>query len=438
MALNNPVGTNDLLPSQARSWERVKALAFKTFSTYGYEPIETPLFERIDLFVRGIGESTDVVSKEIFHVLSSYNYRTLSEGGEVKVKDHYALRPEGTASVVRSVVQNGLVVQGGSPVKLMYAGPMYRAERPQKGRYREFRQIGAECLGATSPSADAELIIMLMRFYEELGIPRSSMRLLINSLGDDACRPAYRESVKQFIHEHSDELCEECNHRADINPLRAFDCKNEHCQEVMAAAPRIEDALCDDCKAHHAAVKRMLDAAGIEYIEDDRLVRGLDYYTRTVFEVQVIDGMGAQNAIGGGGRYDKLVDSVGGKPTPGLGFAVGFERMMLALEAAGATAEDAAPATCYVACADSSVADEAFAVLQALRDAGIRAEGDHQGRSLKSQLKVAGKANCPVCVVVGPDELAEGKVVVRDMQTHEQEQVAVADAPAAVARIMGA
>lgn len=436
MAVSNPVGTYDLLPRQARVWERVKQLAFSTFGLYGYEPIETPLFEHTDLFVRGIGESTDVVSKEIFHVISSYNYRTLQEGGHVRSKDRFALRPEGTASVVRSVIQNDLVPQGAAPVKLMYAGPMYRAERPQQDRYREFRQIGVEFLGAAAPTADAELIIMLMRFYQAIGLPMGSVRVLINSLGDDRCRPAYREAVRAYIHEHSSEMCEDCNARADLNPLRAFDCKEEGCRKVMAQAPLITDALCDECKEHFAQVKALLDAAGVPYVEDPHLVRGLDYYTRTVFEVQVTDGMGAQNAIGGGGRYDKLVEQVGGRPTPGLGFALGFERMMHALEIGGAQVAGDAPAVCYVACADASVAAQAFDVMQALRDAGIACDGDHQGRSLKSQLKVAGRMEAPVCVVVGPDELAAGQVSVRDMRARTQETVALEHVAEAVSALL--
>ena len=436
MAVKVPTGTFDMLPEDVRRWEHVRQAAFDTFGLYGYQPIETPLFEQVDLFVRGIGESTDVVSKEIFHVLSSGNLASLMAGEKVSSKSRFALRPEGTASVVRSVIEHSLVGQGTAPVKLMYAGPMFRAERPQKGRYRQFRQFGVECLGATDPAADAEVIIMLMRFYERLGVPRSSMRLLLNSMGDDACRPAYRDSVRDFIHAHAGELCEDCNRRADLNPLRAFDCKNEHCHEVMEGAPKISDALCDDCREHYEAVKRLLDAAGIVYEEDPRLVRGLDYYTRTVFEVQVADGLGSQTAIGGGGRYDKLVESLGGPSVPGLGFAVGFERTLLALEAAGIEVPCGRGPVCYVACAAPEVRDQAFSILSQLRDAGIAAEGDTQGRSLKSQLKLAGKMDAPVCVVVGPDELACGRVSVRDMRNHSQEDVAVDAVAAKVAELL--
>ena len=300
---------------------------------------------------------------------------------------------------------------------------MFRAERPQKGRLRQFRQVGIECLGAEAPTVDAEAIIMLMRFYERIGIPRESMRLLLNSMGCEACRPAYREQVRDFIHAHADELCEECNHRAEVNPLRAFDCKNPDCAAVMANAPKITDHLCPECREHYAAVKELLDAAGVTYVEDPKLVRGLDYYTRTVFEVQVIDGMGSQNAIGGGGRYDKLAQEVGGRNTPGLGFALGYERCVLALEAAGVEMATPHGVDVFIACATDDVRPKAFEMAQVVRDVGASAELDHQGRSLKGQFKLADKLGARRVAILGPDELAEGKVKVRDMSTHEERLV---------------
>ena len=292
MAYNAPEGTADMLPAAARLWRSTVDSAAKLFGTYGYEPIYTPLFEITDVFTHGIGEATDVVGKEMFVVRSGENYkRALAEGDDSKLKSKQklSLRPEGTAGVVRAVVQHNLVEQGAAPAKLFYAGPMFRAERPQKGRLRQFHQIGAECLGSTEPTADAEMIIMLMRFFEKMGVPMGKTRLLINSMGDDNCRPAYRESVRQFILDHEGEMCEECRRRADTNPLRAFDCKNEACAHVMENAPKITDHLCDDCREHYEQVKTLLDAAGVKYIEEHpTLVRGLDYYTRTVFEVQVV------------------------------------------------------------------------------------------------------------------------------------------------------
>ena len=429
MAIQAPEGTKDLLPDEAAFWAQFKRTAAEVFGRYGYAPIETPVFEQTELFVRGIGEATDVVSKEMFTAISGENLKKLLDGGTVKAKSRLSLRPEGTAGVVRAVVQHDLVPQGAAPVKLMYAGPMFRAERPQKGRLRQFNQVGIECLGAEEPTVDAEAIIMLMQFYEAVGIPRASMRLLVNSMGCDQCRPAYREKVFAYLHEHAGELCDTCLTRAETNPLRAFDCKNPDCAQVMEGAPKITDCLCDDCRAHYQKVKELLEGAGMAYEEDPTLVRGLDYYTRTVFEVQVVDGLGSQNAIGGGGRYDKLAEEVGGRPTPGLGFALGFERCVLALQAAGVEFPQATRCEVFVACVDDSVRAQAFSLVQACRDAGLSADMDHQQRSLKSQFKLADKLGAHYVAVLGPDELVAGSVTLRDMQTHEEQTVPLNDVP---------
>lgn len=429
MAIQAPEGTKDLLPDEAAFWAQFKRTAAEVFGRYGYAPIETPVFEQTELFVRGIGEATDVVSKEMFTAISGENLKKLLDGGTVKAKSRLSLRPEGTAGVVRAVVQHDLVPQGAAPVKLMYAGPMFRAERPQKGRLRQFNQVGIECLGAEEPTVDAEAIIMLMQFYEAVGIPRASMRLLVNSMGCDQCRPAYREKVFAYLHEHAGELCDTCLTRAETNPLRAFDCKNPDCAQVMEGAPKITDCLCDDCRAHYQTVKELLEGAGMAYEEDPTLVRGLDYYTRTVFEVQVVDGLGSQNAIGGGGRYDKLAEEVGGRPTPGLGFALGFERCVLALQAAGVEFPQATRCEVFVACVDDSVRAQAFSLVQACRDAGLSADMDHQQRSLKSQFKLADKLGAHYVAVLGPDELVAGSVTLRDMQTHEEQTVPLNDVP---------
>lgn len=424
MAIRTPEGTFDMLAQDAMFWDYFRNTAFSIFGRYGYQPIETPLFEQTDLFVRGIGEATDVVSKEMFTVISGGNLAKLLEGGSLKSKSRLSLRPEGTAGIVRAVVEHDLVPQGGAPAKLMYAGPMFRAERPQKGRLRQFRQVGVECLGADDPTIDAETIIMLMRFYETIGIPVSDMCLLLNSMGCDACRPAYREMVRDFIHQHESELCDECNHRADINPLRAFDCKNSHCSDMMDKAPRITEHLCDDCKQHYSEVKHLVASAGISFEEDTRLVRGLDYYTRTVFEVQVDNGMGSQNAIGGGGRYDKLSKEIGGRDVSGFGFALGYERCVLALEAAGNKADAASGLQVFVACVDDSVRERAFSLVQSCRDAGFTTEMDHQNRSLKSQFKLADRLDSSVVLILGPEELEQGCVKFRDMASHDESLVA--------------
>lgn len=417
-------GTEDLYGGYMRSWEHMQDVARNLFGTYGFDRIETPALEQVDTFVHGIGESTDVVRKEMFRVFSGALLDDLLATGNesgLKPRQRMAMRPEGTAGVVRAAVEHNFVPQGGTPAKLWYAEAMFRGERPQKGRLRQFHQVGVEWLGASDPAADAESIIMLMKFYEQMGFSPADMKLMINSMGDAECRPAYREKVKQFILDHKDQMCEECLERAEINPLRAFDCKNESCHAVMKDAPLISDNLCDDCRAHYEQVKAYLDAAGISYVEDPTLVRGLDYYTRTVFEVEIPNaGVGA---IGGGGRYDGLVELEGGKPTPGVGFAVGFERIMLALETLGVSAEPAAPSCVYVACAGAGQAPVVFDVVLALREAGIRCEVDRTGRSLKAQFKQADKMGAALCVVIGPDEVEVGVATLRDMESHEQVRV---------------
>ena len=428
MAIQSPTGFNDMLPDDELFWEEFQAAARQVFGLYGYNQVEVPIAEQTELFVRGIGEATDVVSKEMFATFSGENLKTLLDGGDLKSKSRLSLRPEGTAGVVRAVVQHDLVPQGGAPAKLMYAGPMFRAERVQKGRLRQFHQVGVECLGAEEPTIDAEAIIMLMRFYQKVGIPAEKMNLLINSMGCEKCRPAYREAVRAYMDQHAHELCETCNTRKEINPLRAFDCKNDGCKDIMAGAPRISDHLCPDCKTHYDQVKQYLDLAGVSYKEDYKLVRGLDYYTRTVFEVQASDGVGSQSAIGGGGRYDKLAEEVGGRPTPGLGFALGFERCKLVLEACGKEFPKAAKCDLFIACVDASVRGAAFGMMQQCRDADIVAEMDHQGRSLKSQFKLADKMNAANVAILGPDELANGQVKLRNMATHDEKLVKLEDA----------
>ena len=422
-----------MLPATALVWEHLLRTAAELFGRYGYQPIYTPLFEHTEVFTRGIGEATDIVSKEMYTF-------------EDKAGRSLTLRPEGTASVVRAVLEHSLAANG-AVAKLYYAGPMFRYERPQKGRMRQFWQIGAELLGAAEPSADAEMIALLWRFFEACGIPADSMRLLLNSMGDERCRPAYRDKVAAYIHAHSESLCDECNRRADTNPLRAFDCKRPGCREVMAGAPLLRDELCDECAEHYSAVKVHLDDLGLPYVEDPSLVRGLDYYTRTVFEVQVDAGLGSQNAIGGGGRYDRLMQEYGGPATPGLGFALGFERTLLAMEAAGAEPELPSRADVYVARVDDRAVGDPSAVIQLaaaafkltaeLRDAGIAAEIDHQGRTLKSQFKQADKLGARLVLVIGPDEYAAGEATLRDMVTKAEGRVSLDEAVAKIRQVLG-
>jgi histidyl-tRNA synthetase len=398
-----PKGTADMLPETARVWEFMQRTAQQLFARYGYQPIYTPVFEHTEVFVRSIGEATDIVSKEMY---------TFEDRGGRSI----TLRPEATASIVRAALEHNLVPPG-SATKLYFMGPMFRYERPQAGRMRQFWQIDAETLGAGEPSADAEMIALLVRYFESLGITGTT--LLINSMGDDACRPQYRDKIAAYIREHSGELCEECERRAETNPLRAFDCKNPTCHDVMDLAPKLREELCPECAEHYASVKRYLDDLGIAYAEDPSLVRGLDYYTRTVFEVQA-QGLGAQNAIGGGGRYDRLMEQFGGPATPGLGFALGFERTYLTMQAQGLSAPTLPIAEVYVARVDATVAADVFTLAARLREDGFAAELDHQGRSLKSQFKQADRLGARFVVVVGPDEMAAGEVTLREMATSEE------------------
>lgn len=403
MEYRAPKGTLDMLPDTARVWEYMQRTAQELFARYGYQPVYTPVFEHTEVFARGIGEATDIVSKEMY---------TFEDRGGRSI----TLRPEATASIVRAALEHNMVPPG-TAAKLYFMGPMFRYERPQAGRTRQFWQIDAETLGAAEPSADAEMIVMLVRFFESLGITGTT--LLLNSMGDDACRPQYREKVRDYIKQNSGQLCEECNRRADTNPLRAFDCKNPTCRDVMDLSPKLREELCPDCAEHYAAVKGYLDGLGIAYVEDPRLVRGLDYYTRTVFEIQA-PGLGAQNAIGGGGRYDRLMEQFGGSPTPGLGFALGFERTHLVMQAQGLSVPTPPTAEVYVARVVPEVAAAVFDLAAGLREAGIAAELDHQARSLKSQFKQADRLGARFVVVVGPDELEAGEVTLRAMATSEE------------------
>ena len=420
-------GTEDLFGGYMRAWQHMTDVARELFDAYGFDLIETPALEQVDTFVHGIGESTDVVRKEMFRVFSGALLPEVLERGSeahLKPRQRMAMRPEGTAGVVRAAVEHNFVPQGGAPAKLWYAEAMFRGERPQKGRLRQFHQVGLEWLGASDPAADAECIIVLMEYFKRLGFDPAKLHLTINSMGDAVCRPAYREAVRSFILSHADEMCEDCIERAELNPLRAFDCKNDHCREVMEGAPKVDEALCDDCRAHYEQVKRYLDEAGIAYTEDPTLVRGLDYYTRTVFEVEV-EGAGV-GAIGGGGRYAGLMELEGGKPTPGIGWAVGFERIYLALQSLGIDLAGEEPGCVYVACMPEQRA-AAFSATLALRQAGVRTEADYQGRSLKAQFKQANKLGAQLCVVLGSDEVAKGVATVRNMQTHDQVEVPLAE-----------
>lgn len=390
-----PRGTFDVLPAQARARERLQRAAAAIFARAGYEPIATPVFEDTDLFERGVGRSTDIVRKEMF---------TFEDKGGRSL----TLRPEGTASICRAYLEHGMHKQA-QPVKLSYLGPFFRHERPQAGRYRQFHQLGAECIGTDSPLADAEVIMLLSDLLGELGVPGVELRL--GSLGSLDTRRAYLEDLKAHLHSHEGELSKDVRERIDINPLRAFDSDDEGTRGVMASAPTIVERLEGEDAEHFAEVKALLDAAGIAYVVDPALVRGLDYYTRTIFSF-VCDQLGAQSEIGGGGRYDGLIEQLGGQPTPAVGFAAGIERILLALD----QEEPAAGRDAFVAIADDSQRQRAMALAVELRHAGLSAEVDLAGRGLKGQLKHANRIGARRVLILE----ADGSAQLRDMDTGEQ------------------
>ena len=393
-----PRGTFDILPEQARGRRRLEAAAATVFGRAGYEPIATPAFEDTDLFERGVGQSTDIVRKEMF---------TFEDKGGRSL----TLRPEGTASICRAYLEHGMQKLA-QPVKLFYLGPFFRHERPQAGRYRQFHQLGIECIGTDSPLADAEVIMLLADLLDELGVPGVELRL--GSLGSFEARRAYLEDLKAHLHAHEGELSKDVRERIDINPLRAFDADDEGPRGVMASAPTIVEQLQGEDAEHFAEVRALLDAAGVGYTIDPTLVRGLDYYTRTIFSF-VCDRLGAQSEIGGGGRYDGLIEQLGGQPTPAVGFAAGIERILLALdEEVPGEGRDA-----FVAVADPAQRQRAMVVAAELRHAGLAVEVDLAGRSLKSQLKHANRIGARSVLILE----ADGTAQLRDMDSGEQRAV---------------
>jgi len=402
-----PKGTYDLLPDEAAERDAIVAVAARLFTTCGYRRIVTPEFEDTALFARGVGEATDIVRKEMY---------TFSDRGGRSL----TLRPEGTAPVCRAYVEHGLH-RWPQPVKLWYYAPMFRYERPQAGRYRQHYQLGVEALGSAEPAVDAEVVLLLADLFRELGV--EGVRLHVNSMGDPACRPAYVARLRDYLRAHEADLCGDCRERLALNPLRTFDCKVEGCRAVLEGAPRLLDHLCDGCRAHHERVLALLRRAGLEPEPDFRLVRGLDYYTRTTFEF-VSDRLGAQSGVGGGGRYDGLVAEIGGPPTPGVGWGSGLERITLAMRAP--LSRPWAPCAWVVSFADEA-RDEAFLLARRLRAAGLAAELDLAGRSPKGQLRQAGRSGARAAVLVGLAELPAGTVRLRPLDGGEERDVAVDD-----------
>ncbi|HWR98955.1 MAG TPA: histidine--tRNA ligase [Candidatus Methanoperedens sp.] len=400
-------GTRDVLPEETARWRRIERSFREVFERYGYGEIRVPIFEETALFARGLGDASDIVEKEMY---------TFPD----KSGNSLTLRPEGTAGVVRAFLENGLDKLP-PPVKLWYAGPMFRYERPQKGRQRQFHQIGAELFGVAGPEADAELLEMVHAAFAQLGLP--GLALQINSLGDANCRPAWRAALIAYFRPRAAELCENCRRRLEANPLRVLDCKAEGCRALRAGAPDVRDFLCEPCREHFAAVRALLDAAAVPYTVNSAMVRGLDYYTRTTFELTSL-GLGAQDTVAAGGRYDRLVEEFGGKPTPGLGFALGVERLALVL---GAGAGEVTPRPIFVAALGSAARRAAWPWLVELRRRGAAAEWDYEGRSLKSQMGRADRLRARLVVIVGENELAAGAVPVRDMVAKTQREVPLAD-----------
>lgn len=399
-------GTRDIIPDEIYKWQYVESAARSVFETFGFREIRTPIFEYTELFVKGTGEVTDIVQKEM--------YTFTDKGGR-----SLTLRPEGTPPIVRSYLENNLFVD--LPVsKLYYVAPMFRYERPQAGRYRQHLQLGAELIGTDKPTADAELISMYMHFVSKLDIADAVLHL--NSVGCSKCRPGYVEALKKFASDNFDALCETCKDRFDRNPLRMLDCKQEGCRAVFLRGPKILDSLCEDCRRHFDSVKGFLDKLEVKYQVNPFLVRGLDYYTRTVFEVTA-GGLGAQDVIAGGGRYDNLVEQLGGKPTPALGFGCGLDRIIEAMEAQNARFPNPPGIEVYMA----SVGDEGFPLVleisYSLRRKGISVEIGLEGRSLRSQMKTADKLGAKYVAMIGEEEMEKGVVTLKDMRDGQQKSI---------------
>lgn len=403
--INIPKGTKDVLPADSYKWQYVEGVARETARLFNLKEIRTPVFEHTEVFLRGVGDTTDIVTKEMY---------TFRDKGDRSI----TLKPEGTAGVARSFIENGLA-GGVLPAKMYYIIPAFRYERPQAGRLREFHQFGVEIFGAEGADTDAEVIALADSLLKNLGL---RVKLHINSIGCPACRAAYNKALREYFSPHLEALCYDCKTRFEKNPLRLLDCKEEGCRKINAAAPTILEYLCPECAAHFEALKTYLSLAGIAYEIDPRIVRGLDYYTRTVFEF-VSDDIGAQGTVCGGGRYDGLIAELGGAPAPAVGFAAGIERLLLVMEATGVEIPRPEGPTAYLAGLDDACREKAFGLCVKLRAAGIAAETDHMKRSVKAQFKYADKLGAKYVAVIGGKELESGAMNVKRMATSESETV---------------
>ena len=416
MEIKAPRGVRDILPDESWKWAYVMDVAAKTMANYGFSEVHLPLFEHTELFSRGVGETTDIVEKEMY---------TFIDRGDRSI----TLRPEATAGMTRAALEHGMCAQGSS-ARLWCWGPMFRYERPQKGRYRQFYQIDAEFLGAAGPMADVEIIDLSAELFRRLGL--RNLEAVINSVGCPKCRPVYREALLKHFEGRREELCEDCLSRMERNPLRILDCKKPGCGAVADSAPAIYEFLCDECREHYEEVKAGLERLGLPYRQDKRLVRGLDYYTKTAFEILSGD-LGAQNAVCGGGRYDNLSESIGGPHLPSVGFACGMDRVVLVMEEQGCSFGRAPHAAVYVAALDASARGAAQKLTHALRQAGLAAEQDVAGRSFKAQMKAAGAGGAEWTCIIGPEELERGVAAVKNMEEGTQENVPLTEVPTYIA-----
>lgn len=410
----------DLLPTEMATWTRLSRAAADLCARRGYAPLVTPILEHTDLFTHGVGAGTDIVEKEM------YTFKDRSERS-------LTLRPEATAPAVRAYFEGGLN-QRPQPARLWYEGPMFRYDRPQKGRYRSFRQFGVEAIGDDAPGLDVEVIELSSAWLRECGLEEFTLE--VNSIGDFKCRPGYRQALQDYFRPHLAELCDDDRRRFETNPLRLLDCKNPKCAPFQAGAPRTIDHLCDECAEHHRVVLGLLDALGIAHHQNHHLVRGLDYYTRTAFEYWDPGHGGQQNALGGGGRYDGLAEALGFPPTPGVGFAMGEDRLVLSLQDAGRAEPESGPQVSVVPAAEASDAP-AMRLAARLREARVRVVVQHGRRSLKAQMRQAQKLGVSAVLILGEEEMAAGRVAVRDMLRAEQSVVPEEGVPAAVEQILG-
>lgn len=406
MLTTAPRGTKDILPGAVNGWRYVESVLRDVCREFNYQEIRTPIFEHTELFQRGIGDGTDVVDKEMY----TFNDRS---GRSI------TLRPENTAAVVRSFVENKLYAEP-MPLKVFYIGPMFRYDRPQAGRMRQFHQFGVEAMGSPSPVVDAETILLAITVLKRLGL--KDLKLKINSVGCPKCRPQHRTLLQDYFRPHLKELCEDCQSRFDRSPLRILDCKVDHDKPFMAGAPIITDSLCEECHDHFEMVKKLLDEAGVDYEVDSTLVRGLDYYTKTAYEVQYSP-LGAQSAVGGGGRYDGLVEELGGPSTPGVGFAMGLERIILALEKQGLLKSEKEAIDVFAVVPDEGGTADAFKAVMTLREAGYSCDMNQIGRSMKAQMKQADRTGARFALIFGEEERSRGAVTVRNMADSSQEEI---------------